>query len=87
MAQFEYSNKFLKKFGKASKKIQAQVEERLRIFSSDQFNPILNNHSLHGEYTGCRSINITGNWRLVYENKGDNHYLLIDIGTHPQLFG
>ena len=78
---------FKKRFNVLSKKIQRQVEIRLDIFVLDQFDPLLNDHLLHGEYEGCRSINITGAMRLVYKKLDADSYLLVIVGTHHQLFG
>ena len=81
------STRFKKRFDALSQKIQAQIEIRLDAFVADQFDPLLNDHSLHGEYEGCRSINITGDMRLVYKKMDADKYLLVIVGTHHQLFG
>ena len=84
---FTRSTEFKKKFKKSSIKIRAKIEERLAMFAEDPWNPVLDNHSLHGEYVGCRSINITGDMRLVFEDVGNKTYLLIRFGTHHELYG
>ncbi len=48
----------------------------------DEFSIPLNNHPLKGEYTGVRSINITGDFRAHYTILEDNHRYFIAIGTH-----
>lgn len=53
---------------------------------SDEFDDLLNNHVLNGKYNGYRSINITGNIRLIYRKVDSQNYILYDIGTHPQLY-
>jgi len=77
---------FQKSFKKLSNKLQNRTLERLKIFVDNPFDSILNNHCLHGEYEGCRSINITGNLRVVYEKTKYDTCLLLDIGTHSQLY-
>ena len=86
MKYFDPSTKFKKRIKKLPKEIVSAYKRRIIIFEADPFDEILNNHKLHGKYTHCRSINITGDWRLVYEDKGDNHYLLVGIGTHGELY-
>ena len=82
-----YSKNFKKNFKKLSKSIKIKVEERLQIFLQDEFDPILNNHSLHDPWKGARSINITGDIRLIYSKiEKDNTYLLIEIGSHSKLY-
>ncbi len=67
-------------------KIQAQVVLRLDIFSKNKYDRILENHPLHGEYAGYRSINITSNLRLIYQDRGNDVYILYNVGTHSQLY-
>lgn len=83
---FTRSNKFKKNLNNLTEKIQLKSFERLELFKINQFESILNNHSLHGEYLGCRSINVSGNLRIIYKKINNTSFLLIDIGTHSQLF-
>jgi addiction module RelE/StbE family toxin len=53
----------------------------------NEFHPILNNHKLKYDYEGYRSINLTGDWRIVFRKIDDNSVLLYRVGTHHQLFG
>ncbi len=80
------SQQFVKAFSKLSNKEKMKFSERISIFSTDKNNPILNNHKLHGEYSGCRSINITGDIRLVYKDLSNDDILLYRIGTHSELY-
>lgn len=47
---------------------------------------LLNTHPLHGEWLGCKSINVTGNIRAVFEEIGENKVEFIAIGSHPELY-
>lgn len=78
-------HKNFKKHYKRLRVIQRKVDERLNLFAKDPFDPILNNHGLAGKYEGCRSINITGDYRAVYELIDDNAAYFIALGTHPDL--
>ena len=78
-----------KKFIKLSQKIQEKFYARLEIFKINQFDRLLNNHKLSGKYEGCNSINITGDYRavfLVLNEKDQETYLFIAIGTHLELY-
>ena len=66
--------------------MQKKTLERIRLFRQDPFNIVLNNHKLHGEYEGCSSINITGNFRAVFKYINENTVIFSDIGTHPELY-
>jgi len=81
-----FSPHFIKSFNKLSKKIQEKVLEKLELFDEDEFNEIFKNHKLHGEYDGYRSINITGDLRIIYEKINDETFRLYTIGTHSQLY-
>ena len=83
---FVYSSGFSKKYKKLIAKDKSKVEERLRLFAEDEFHPLLSNHKLHGEYANCRSINITGDIRIVYEKLSTQKYYLRAIGTHSELY-
>lgn len=79
------SRRFKKQYKKLPKNIQTKADIRILLFASDPFNEILQNHSLSGEYSYCRSINLTGDYRIIYEeNDGFIDFLL--IGTHGELY-
>ena len=82
----EYHKNFRKQFDKLSIKIQDKFEEKLDLFLQNMFHPLLNNHSLSGEYEGCRSINITGNIRAIFYVKTESGIVFINIGSHPELY-
>lgn len=63
-----------------------KFKERRDLFLKDTFHPLLNNHALHGEYAGFRSINITGDLRVLYESVGGDTAYFIMIGSHSDLF-
>jgi len=81
-----YHKKFKKQFKRFPKKIQDKFGYKLQIFVSDPYSIELNNHSLSGEWSGHRSIDITGDIRAVYRIENDD-YLFKAIGTHHQLYG
>lgn len=85
--QIAFSSNFNKQIKKINTKIVDKFFERLELFKKDKFNQILNNHKLHGEYEGCSSINITGDFRAVFKYLDENYVVFSDIGTHPELYG
>ena len=78
---------FKKQFSKLPPKVQRQFFERVELFLKDKFNPILNNHSVESAYPGWRSINITGDYRALYESRAENFLVFMKIGTHSELYG
>ena len=79
-------NKIEKKVAKLPVIIQKAVAVKLVIFIEDPFAMILNNHQLHGEKKHYRSINITGDYRLLYEQYDPDTVRLVDIDTHSNLY-
>jgi len=85
--RIEYSKKFIKEFKKCPAGIKTNFKKRLAIFINDQDNPILNNHPLIGELKNYRSINITGDWRAIFEEIAGGQIIYFSaIGTHSQLY-
>lgn len=82
-----FNNGFEKALLKLPLKIRIAFKERLSIFMIDPYNEILHNHRLKGPWRNYRSINITGDYRLIFEDFSDNTARLIDIGTHSELYG
>ena len=76
---------FVKNFERLDASVRRKFLERRELFETHPLHPLLNNHSLTAEYAGCRSINITGDYRAIYFMHGAT-CIFIRIGTHPQLY-
>jgi len=72
---------------KLPEEMKNKVEERLILFVSDPQHPLLNDHKLNAPLDGCRSINITGDYRLVYRKLSENIIELHAVGTHHEMYG
>lgn len=78
---------FLKQYLKLRESEKKKFKKRRTLFIEDEFDPILNNHSLRGKYLGFRSINITGDLRVVYKRKNEDEVVFITINSHSNLYG
>lgn len=83
--QVRYSKGFVKSYNKADPKTKQAFEKRQKLFLQDHNHPQLNDHALVGKYSGYRSINITGDWRAIYNIRGES-IVFEAIGTHSQLY-
>ena len=84
--EIKYHAVFLKQFDKLQREIQKAFYRRLALFRQDQFHSLLNNHRLSGRHADKRSINVTGDFRALYQE--ENGVVIFKlIGTHHQLFG
>lgn len=86
MKRIDFSRKFDKDLRKADIKIKKKFRQRLSFFIKNKDNVLLRNHELKGEWVGYRSINITGDWRAIYEEK-NGVVIFVALGTHSQLYG
>jgi len=83
--KIQYHRTFQKQFPKLPPWAQEQFYQRLELFVQDKFNDTLNNHSVDIAYPGCRSINITGDYRAIFREENDT-VTFTNIGTHSQLY-
>jgi len=81
------SSGFRKKMKRLPAKLQQIVKERLGLFREHPSHPLLNDHALSGNRLGERSINITGDWRLIYTFIAPDTAYLLDVDTHHNLYG
>lgn len=80
------SKKFDKQFAKLPGKIKVLCLERIKIFIKNPHDQILNNHMLSGDYKDFRSINVTGDIRIIYEMVDRDVAHFIEIGSHSELY-
>ncbi len=75
-----------KHYRKLTKSEQRHFKERRNLFLDNPFHPLLNNHTLQGKYQGYRSINITGDLRVIFEEIDSDTVYFIALGTHSELY-
>lgn len=85
MLEIRYSRKFKKQFKKLPPHAMNRFEERLELFLAEPNHPTLRNHKLSGKYNNHKSINITGDYRLIF-TRTENTLDLEFIGTHSELY-
>lgn len=85
----QYDPAFIKALKKVNVRIRKSFKERIAIFAKDPNNPQLNNHILREPYEGLRSIDVTNDYRAVYEEiqeKDEKIAYFTTLGTHEELF-
>ena len=85
-----YSPGLLSQLKKVNVRIRKRFKERIVIFIKDPFNPHLNNHILRDEWEGYRSIELTNDWRAIYEELKEGEDTIgyfVAVGTHKDLYG
>ena len=85
----KYTDNFLKQLKKSDVRIRKAFKLRLLLFDENPNDLELNNHPLHKEYIGFRSIDITADYRAVYKeviSEDDIYIYFTSFGTHHQLY-
>jgi toxin HigB-1 len=77
---------FAKQYKKLPEKVKQQFKTRLSLWLAKPEHPTLRVHPLKGEFQGYWSMNISGDYRLVYYFASDEEVVLVLIGTHSQLY-
>ena len=78
--------KILKKWRKKHPRLIVRFEERLNLFVQNPFEPSLKTHRLSGDLKELWAISITYQHRLVFKFLPENKVLLIDLGTHDEVY-
>ena len=84
--RIEYEKSFIKAVDKLPPGIEEKFYQRLELFIQNLTHPLLRNHSVDPAYPGCRSINVTGDYRAIFK-QSDDLVTFLHIGTHSQLYG
>lgn len=85
MLAIRHSRKFKKQFKKLPEHAINKFEAKLQLFLMEPNHPSLKNHKLSGKYQQQRSINITGDYRLIF-TKTETSLDLEAIGTYSELY-
>lgn len=81
------SRNFDNEVEKLTQKFKIILKDKLALFKVEPYNKIFNNHKLKGSLKTYRSINITGDYRVIYEQLNHETVRLIRIGSHSELYG
>ena len=81
-----FHKNFQKKYVTLPLKVKEKIREKNTLFIENPYHEILNNHPLHGKYEGYRSINVTGDVRIIYKILDKDIALFSDIGTYGYLY-
>ncbi len=85
--RIDYSQRFIKQLKKCPYEVQIAFRKRLEMFLAEPNHPFLHNHALAGSLKGYRSINITGDWRVLFcEIEESNGVRFEMMGTHSELY-
>lgn len=79
--------KDLKRMQRRGYNIALIMEVVKQLAAGETLDEKFKDHSLHGNYLGCRECHITPDWLLIYEINGKELILyLTRTGSHSDLF-
>lgn len=76
----------LKKWKRKHPELISRLEDRLRLFVENPFNSLLKTHNLSANLKEYWALSITYEYRLVFKFLSEDKALLIDIGTHDEVY-
>lgn len=62
------------------------TSQKLALFQENPTQPQLRDHALRGKLSFVRAFWVTREIRIVYARIAPEHVLLLDIGTHEQVY-
>ena len=71
---------------KNNQKLSDVFNTRLELCATNPQNPLLKDHALIGEKKDLRAFSITGDIRVVFKKISDDEIVLVDIGSHNQVY-
>ena len=80
-----FKRAYKKKF-KENPRLRTKFWERLSIFLEEPFSAQLRTHKLSGKLAGQWAFSVDDNYRVLFEFIGDDSVLLIDVGTHDEVY-
>lgn len=82
-----YHRQFQKDYLKLRKNEKERVNEAIKRFKKDPYDPILRNHILKGEIKDRRVICAGGDLRLIFrEYQKYTFVLFLGVGSHNQVY-
>jgi mRNA-degrading endonuclease YafQ of YafQ-DinJ toxin-antitoxin module len=71
---------------KKDEELRRKFLRRMEIFLRSPFSPQLRTPKLSGKLSGQWAFSVDDDCRVVFEFIGDDKVLLIDIGTHDEVY-
>jgi len=88
MKSVEYTKQFKKRLRQRyahQPKVLEKFAVHLELLQQGVRTTPLDDHPLTGKLKGMRAFSVGGDVRVVYQET-DEHYLLLDIGSHNQVY-
>ena len=85
--KIQTTRKFDKAYARLREDSKTSVDDALRLFERNPFNPSLDNHKLKGKLKRFGAITAGYDLRLVYQEEGSHAVVIfLNVGTHDQVY-
>jgi addiction module RelE/StbE family toxin len=78
--------RFVKQVRKLPPTLQRAFQKRRDAFLTNDSDPALKIHPLHGKYNGYKSFNVTPDIRVLYREIDADTVIFTHIGSHSELY-
>jgi len=75
-----------KKKVKNNKELKEKFWDAIKLFSKEPYHPRLRTHKLTGKLEGLWAFSVSYDCRVIFEFISKNEILLIDIGSHDEVY-
>ena len=89
MLEFQYSQGFKKELKQAvfqGRDVMKIFPPLLALLNGESLPPQYHDHPLKGKWLGLREFHIEPDWLVIYRVENDTTLVLINTGTHSDLF-
>ena len=87
--KIRYSPGFYQRYKKLDVRVCKSFDEKIKTFLKDPYDLQLDNHVLKKKWAGYRSIDITVDYRAIYEETHEEEDIIayfVALGTHDELY-
>ena len=75
-----------KKRVRNNSRLKKKFWEKMSTFLENPFFPLLRTHKLSGKLAGQWAFSVDDDCRIVFEFVGEDQVLLIDVGSHDEVY-
>ncbi len=89
MIEAIWDESFKRSYKKRIKKtegLRRRFWQRMELFLESPFSPQLRTHKLSGKLDGLWAFSVDEDCRVVFEFVGEDRALLIDVGSHDEVY-
>ncbi len=82
-----YTNAYQSAFRRLSAQDQDAVRETVQFFLDSPYHPTLRHHTLRETPDQIWSLSAGDDLRILLRVRGDSTIILLDVGTHAEIYG